>query len=175
MSSAGSKIEVRESAIEGVGVFALEEFKEGDLVSTVNVVREITDSAPLRPDCGELFEHCAYPDGRVVLYGMPDRHLNHNCDPNAYEAYERGVAVIRARRSIQPGDEVTIDYNINQAGGDSWACACSAQRCRSETLGSYFRLPIDVQIEYLPFLADWFIERHRDQIDEIRNTITEWE
>ena len=64
---------------------------------------------------------------------------------------------------------------INQAGGDSWACACSAQRCRSETLGSYFLLPIDVQIEYLPFLADWFIERHRDQIDEIRNTITEWE
>ena len=173
MSSAKSKIEVRESAIEGLGVFALEEFKESDLVSTVNVVREITDSAPLRPECEEFYEHCAYPDGRVVLYGIPDRHLNHSCDPNAYEAYERGVAVIRARRSIQPADEVTIDYNINLAGGDSWPCACGAQRCRSETLGSYFCLPIDVQIEYLPFLADWFIERHRDQIDEIRNTITE--
>ena len=170
MSSAGSKIEVRESAIEGLGVFAFEEFEEGDLVSTVNVVREITDSEPLRPECGELFEHCAYPDGRVVLHGMPDRHMNHSCDPNAYESYERGVAVIRARRSIQPGDEITVDYNINLAGGDSWPCACSAQRCRSETLGSYFRLPIDVQIEYLPLLADWFIERHRDQIDEIRNT-----
>ena len=32
---------------------------------------------------------------------------------------------------------------------------------------------IDVQIEYLPFLADWFIERHGDQIDEIRKTISE--
>ncbi len=135
------------------------------------MVREITDSAPLRPECEELLEHCAHLDGRVILYGMPDRYLNHNCDPNAYEAYERGVAVIRARRSIQPGDEITIDYNINIAGGNSWACACNAKRCRSETLGSYFRLPIDIQIEYLPLLADWFIERHRDQIDEIRNTI----
>ncbi len=161
-------VEVRESPIQGLGVFALRAFAPGDLIRVVNVLREITDDAPLRPEDGERREHCAYPDGKVVLYGLPDRHLNHSCDPNAWERYTNGRAEIVARRPIAPGDEIRVDYLINNSGGESWPCNCAAPRCRGRTGVSYFTLPLDQQREYLPLLATWFIARHPEQVAALR-------
>lgn len=78
-------VEVRQSPIEGLGVFAARDFAVGEQVRRANIVREVTEEAPLRADEGERLEHCAYPNGKVVLWGYPDRHLNHCCDPNAFE------------------------------------------------------------------------------------------
>lgn len=73
----------------------------------MHAVREVTPNAPLRPELGERPEHCNYPDGKVVLYGEPDRHYNHSRDPNAYEAYDGEQPSIAARRSIATGEEIT--------------------------------------------------------------------
>ncbi len=161
---APGEVEVRSSRIEGLGVFAARQFAAGERIRTVNVVREITEQAPLRPEAGERADHCDYPDGRVVLLGPPDRHLNHSCDPNAYVLFEGGAEILVARRPIGTGDEITCDYNVNISGGTSWPCRCGAARCRRETLGDFFLLPIEVQLEYRPLLADWFVRRHRDRI-----------
>jgi hypothetical protein len=116
-------------------------------------------------------EHCAYPSGKVVLWGFPDRHVNHNCDPNAY-AQEEGdgsqVVYVVARRAIESGQEITFDYNVNLSGGSSWPCRCGAARCLGETTGDYFRLPLERQIEYLPLLAGWFVAQHRQRVDALR-------
>jgi hypothetical protein len=69
-------------------MFAARAFRIGDRIRRVNVVREVTTAVPLRPELGERVDHCAYPDAKVVLIGFPDRHLNHGCDPNAYEVYD---------------------------------------------------------------------------------------
>lgn len=82
-------VEVRESTIEGLGVFAARDYGPGERIRQVNIVREVTDDAPLRPEDGERIEHCAYPNGKVILWGFPDRHVNHSCDPNGY-AHEEG-------------------------------------------------------------------------------------
>ena len=160
-------VDVRESPIQGLGVFAKRAYAAGERIRRVNIVREITGDAPLRPEAGERIEHCAYPDGRVVLWGFPDRHVNHSCDPNAYERYENGAVYIVARRPIAAGEEITFDYIVNTAGGTSWPCHCGAERCRGETTGDYFLLPLALQIEYLPLLAPWFIARHRAPIEAI--------
>jgi hypothetical protein len=157
-------VEVRASAIEGLGLFAGRAFGPGERIRRVNVVREITAEAPLREDLGERQDHCDYPDGRVVLLGFPDRHVNHSCDPSAYVRYEDEAVWLVARRAIAAGEEITCDYNINLTGGSSWPCHCGAARCRGETLGDFFLLPADVQREYLPLLADWFVRRNRDRI-----------
>lgn len=164
ISGTSNHVEVRPSSIQGLGVFALRPFHSGDLIRQVHVVREITPSAPLREDLGELFEHCAYPDGKIFLWGFPDRHFNHSCDPNAFESYEHGQVFIRARRSIAVDEEVTVDYNINNSGGDSWPCLCGARRCPGQILGDFFLLPLEIQREYRPLLAPWFIRRHREKI-----------
>ena len=80
-------VEVKESAIQGPGVIAAREFSTGERVRRVNIVREVTEDAPVRQDRGERIEHCGYPNGKVVLWGSPDGHLNHSCEPNAGEAY----------------------------------------------------------------------------------------
>jgi hypothetical protein len=157
-------IEIRQSRIEGIGIFAERKFQEGERIRQVNIVREVTDKNPLREDEGELLEHCAYPKDKVVLWGYPDRHVNHCCDPNAYEFHEDDVVSIVARRDIEIGEEITFDYNINTSGGSTWPCNCGAVRCRGESIGDFFKLPFDQQQEYRTLLADWFLEKHKEKI-----------
>jgi hypothetical protein len=56
-----------------MGLFAARPFHAGDHIGPVNVVREITGDSPLRADLGERAAHRAYPDGKVVLWGYPQR------------------------------------------------------------------------------------------------------
>jgi SET domain-containing protein len=160
-------VEVRPSAVEGLGLFALHRCHAGERIREVNVVREITAEAPLRPELGERIEHCDYPDGKVVLIGPPDRHVNHSCDPNTYILYEEGRCFIVARRDIAAGDELTCDYNMNITGGDAWECRCGAARCRGSTTGDFFLLPEAIQHEYRPLLAGWFVRTHRERLEEL--------
>lgn len=157
-------VDVRPSGIDGLGVFAVRSLRAGHRITKVNVAREVTPDAPIREDLGERADHCNYPDGKVVLYGFPDRHLNHSCDPNAYEVFEEGGTYLIARRDIAAGTEITCDYNINIANGTTWPCRCGAIRCHGEVVGDFFRLPIEWQQEYRPLLAEWFIRQHRERI-----------
>jgi hypothetical protein len=164
-------VEVRESPIQGLGVFALHAFRCGERIRQVNIVREVTGDSPLLPEAGERVEHCAYPSGKVVLWGFPDRHYNHSCDPNAFEQPQAdGAEIVHvvARRDIERGQEITIDYSINIAGGMSWPCSCGEPRCRGETVGDYFKLPLELQLEYLPHLADWFVARHEQRVRSLK-------
>ena len=167
VDSSTGNVEVKQSSIEGLGMFALAPIKKGQCIRQINVVREITPMAPLREDLGERIDHCDYPDGKMVLIGFPDRHLNHSCDPNAYVRYEEDGCYLYARRSIKVGDEITCDYNLNITGGNSWPCNCGAARCRGETIGDFFKLPIEIRREYRPLLADWFVKRHRESLEAL--------
>ena len=160
-------VEARSSSIEGLGLFSRRSFGAGERIRRIHVVREVTPEAPLREDLGERADHCDYPDGRVVLIGPPDRNLNHCCDPNAYVLYEGGAAFFVARRAIAPGEEITCDYAVNLVGGSAWPCRCGAPRCRGTVVGDFFALPAELQREYRPLLAPWFVRRHRERIERL--------
>lgn len=156
-----SRVAVRPSGIEGLGIFALGPAREGEVIAAVPVVREVSAEAPIREDRGERRDHCSYPDGKVLLIGYPTRHVNHSCDPNAWERFGDGTSsALVARRAIAAGDEITIDYAINASGGDSWPCRCGAARCRGTVEGEFFNLSPALQREYRPLLAEWFVRRH---------------
>ena len=160
-------VEVRASGIEGQGIFAARAFVPWERIHRITVVREVTAEAPLRPELGERWDYCDYPDGRVVLVGFPDRCTNHSCDPNAWVLYEgEGGAEpwLVARRPIAAGDEITLDYSVNLVGGASWPCRCGAARCRHEVVGDFFSLPREIQLEYRPLLAGWFVRRNRERV-----------
>ncbi len=167
-------VEVRSSPIEGLGLFAARRFAPGERIREINVVREVTADHPLRPELGERWDHCDYPNGRVVLIGPPDCYLNHCCDPNAYVLYEGDRCFIVTRREIAVGDEITCDYNINVTGGDSWPCHCGAARCRGSTTGGFFLLPEPIQREYRPLLADWFVRSHGERLKHLASGPTDW-
>ena len=159
-----SDVEIGQSSIEGLGLFAVRPFCAGQRIRQINVVREITPTSPLRQELGERADHCDYPDGKVVLLGTPDRYINHSCDPNAYVLYESNRSFLVARRDIPAGQEITCDSNINITGGTAWPCHCGSARCRGTTVGDFFGLPIDLQREYQPLLAEWFVCTHKDRL-----------
>lgn len=158
------RIEARSSVIEGLGIFATTAFIPGDVIAAVHVVREVTAETPIRPELGERIEHCAYPDGKTVLIAFPERHVNHSCDPNAFEKFEGQRSFFVALRPINMGEEITIDYNINITMGTSWPCHCGAARCTGRVEGEFFNLPVDRQREYRPLLAEWFVQRNHERI-----------
>lgn len=160
-------IQVCRSPIDGLGIFAAGTLRAGDRIIKVDIVREITPQTPIREDLGERIDHCAYPDGKVVLVAFPARHVNHSCDPNAYEHFEGQISYIVARRDISRGEEITIHYSINITDGTAWRCRCGANRCTGEVAGDFFRLSVAWQLEYRPLLAGWFVQRHRSRIEAL--------
>ncbi|MGD0483132.1 MAG: SET domain-containing protein-lysine N-methyltransferase [Gemmatimonadales bacterium] len=167
-----SGVVVRPSRIEGLGIFAAQAFAPGERIRRIAVAREVTPEHPLREDLGERADHCDYPDGRVVLLAFPDRHVNHSCDPNAWVRYGGDGAEFVARRVVSADDEITIDYALNVTGGSSWPCRCGAARCRETVEGDFFHLPTDIQREYRPLLADWFVHRHPEGIAALDRTLS---
>ena len=169
MTVGSSEVDVRPSLIEGLGVFAQRPFDSGERIRQINVVREVTANAPLREELGERSDHCDYSDGRIVLWGSPDRHVNHSCDPNAFVLYQKAACYLVARRDIRVDEEITCDYNINITEGTAWPCNCGAARCRGTSVGDFFKLPEEIQREYRPLLADWFVHRHSERLEtEVR-------
>jgi SET domain-containing protein len=149
------EVAVRPSQISGLGVFTLDRIRAGQVVREFKPKREVTPECPLRLEQGEHPEHCPLIDGRFYLVGSPDRYFNHCCDPNVYLRFEANRIDVVARRDIEAGCELTLDYLINNPGGDSWPCIvvlhgaaakphkafslfqrrCSASTCRFLPLG----------------------------------------
>jgi hypothetical protein len=165
---------VRQSPIQGLGMFAARRFAAGERILQRHYVRDVTPDAPLRPDAGEYERHQDWlAGGRQVLLGLPDRYFNHCCEPSAYVRHVGEVAYIHARRDIEPDEELTNDYAMGGSGDDTWECNCGAPTCRRICHSDYFHLPFLKQVEYLPLQPDWFLEERRGAFDALRSRMRE--
>jgi hypothetical protein len=157
---------VKPSPIHRKGVFAAVDFKAGDIILERDDSRLVTDENPLQE--GERVWHCDWlADGRVIYVQEPERYTNHSCDPNAYVKEIGGARYFVARKDIHAGEEITINYSIDNWGDVWWHCDCGSARCRETVYNDFFRLPLEIQIEYLPYLTQAYRERFREQVDEL--------
>ena len=92
----------------------------------------------------------------MVLDDGPLRFGNHSCDPNLWMTDEVTIA---ARRDIQGGEELTIDYALHTLS-PSWTlrCNCRAADCRGVITGSDWELPT-LQAAYAGHFAPFINER----------------
>ncbi len=170
-----SDIYVDKSSIQGLGVFAGREYQENEVLHTIDDSRIVDDAHPVRPERAEYSCHCDYlSGGKVVLMPVPERHINSNCDPNTFVKTVGNIRNIFARRKILKGEEITYDYIINCNGGAVWQCQCGAKRCRGAIVSSFFDLPIELQLEYLPLLDDWFVSEHYGKVLKLVNGQVPW-
>lgn len=106
---------VAPSAIEGVGVFAGEPVKRGQLIWTLDHRFDLLiPRSTLEAEQGasrELLQRYAYPhapDPSFLIYESDNgRFMNHSFDPNTdFSGPDKGYA----RRDIAEGEELTGDY-----------------------------------------------------------------
>lgn len=131
--------------------------------------RHVSHAPGVVPPASKSARHCisaGSPSAASIISAeLPDRYFNHCCDPNVYLRFAADRIDVVARRDVDAGAELTLDYLINNPGGDSWPCHCRAERCRGETSHSFFTLPPEVQREYLPLLAPWFQKRYARELE----------
>jgi hypothetical protein len=128
------KIEIRNSAIQGRGVFATAPIAAreivrrmgGEIISIPQCIYRVL-SGQLRID-----EPLQTSNASFLVLDPISVSFNHSCDPNALI---RGKVDMIARRDIAPGEEITFDYAATVRPSFytmvwSMRCRCGSPSCR---------------------------------------------
>lgn len=141
------KIEVRDSPIEGKGLFAKAAFSKGEefVVATgeepieekIYTDKEFKDFTEWCIANGKEWDAVAIGNGkhRAAISDRekhPGNYGNHSCDPNVTSNNNGGLIALR---NIEPGEEITIDYAQFSTKDWSMKCNCGAKSCRGEVRG----------------------------------------
>ena len=146
------RIEFRTSHISGNGMFARDPFKKGEVVCIVGGV-VMTDAEFEAFQAIHRIYNAIQIDDSLHLVEDPEvtrtleGSMNHSCDSSAWMADE---ATLVARRDVQAGEEVTVDYALFTTQSN-WMldarCHCGSPDCRRIITGDDWRRK-DVQERY---------------------------
>ena len=147
------RVAVAPSPIEGHGLFAREPIEAGAVV--VRLGGEVLTDDEFRDRRLVKYSSLAIGDGLNLLLDddSPVNFGNHSCAANLWMTDE--VTSV-ARRRIEAGEEVTVDYALHTADLPwSMPCRCGSPLCRGTVTNEDWRRP-DVQQRYAghfsPFL-----------------------
>jgi SET domain-containing protein len=139
--------EVRNSPVHGLGAFALRHIRKGTRIVEYLGERVSHQEADRRYESKEANDAHTFlfiVDSRIVIDAGVDgneaRFLNHSCNPNCESVIEKRRVYIEAVRDIEPGEEMTYDYQIQREEDDPpgieevFACRCGFPQCRGTML-----------------------------------------
>jgi SET domain-containing protein len=139
-------IELRQSEIHGLGVFATQALPAGTVIGRY-AGRRYTEKEAAELEIDDAVTYLfSLSDGSVIdggQEGNATRHLNHACEPNC-EAEEMesdsGELEIQFQtlRKVRAGDELFIDYGLvidESRDRSEYACACGSAQCRGTMAG----------------------------------------
>jgi uncharacterized protein len=125
-------LSIRKSSIDGRGCFATIPFKLGKKIAEYTGER-ISDFEATRRGRNRRILRICYINSRWSLDGSRGgngtHYINHCCEPNAYMKNLYGHVLFFALRDIQPGEEITVDYE-ETLHPNSKRCHCGARTCR---------------------------------------------
>lgn len=140
-------IEVRRSNVHGLGVFAAKRIPKGTRIIEYVGERVSHDEADRRYEEKEANDSHTFlfiVDSKTVIDAGVDgndaRFFNHSCDPNCESTVEKRRVYIEAIRDVEPGSELTYDYQIQREDDDPdnidevFACRCGFANCRGTML-----------------------------------------
>ncbi len=155
------------SPIHGMGIFAGRDFYQEERVVAIDDSQIVPEGSPDVDADGNRLYYDDISGRRVVRLG-PLQYTNHSCDFSTYAKAIEGIRYRIARRDIRGGEEITSHYSINARFGSEWECYCGGVNCLERLVHDYFALPLHLQVEYLPFLDDWFVEENQGMIRKLR-------
>lgn len=139
--------EIRPSAIQGLGAFALRPIKtgtrlieyQGERISAAEAARRYAgDDRDQTPVILFTVNSRTFIDAGVG--GNDARYFNHSCAPNCEAVLDAGRIYIEALRPIKPGEELTYDYQLeypepfDPEAAQRYVCHCGAANCRGTLL-----------------------------------------
>ena len=140
-------IEVRNSTVHGSGVFATRRIVKGERIIEYlgdRVSHAEADRRYESKDANDSHTFLFIVDSKTVIDAGVDgndaRFFNQSCDPNCESTVEKRRVFIDALRDIEPGEELTYDYQIYCEEGDPenieevFACRCGSPKCRGTML-----------------------------------------
>ena len=146
-SALGPLYRVRSSRIHGRGVFAARRIRKGTCIVEYVGERVSHEEADRRYEDRPIEDNHTFlfiVDKRTVIDagvgGNAARFINHSCDPNCETVIRNRRVFIEALRTIQPGEELSYDYQIQREPGDPpeidriFGCRCGAAGCRGTML-----------------------------------------
>ena len=126
------KAEPRISPIQGIGIFAKERIKKGEVVAAWG------GRVTTKEEIEKLPEEIAYNYALMLYPGfyLAERDLteldaadffNHACEPNCV-IVDRFVLL--CDKDIEAGEEVTADFSSDRHEGGSFVCKCGSKKCK---------------------------------------------
>lgn len=157
-SFVSNKTEVRQSGTDGVGTFAKEKIKKGEVVfirgghiltrDTVFYYHKIDGYWPI-DDYYVLGAKDKKEFKQVKIY------VNHSCDPNCGL---RGEITGVAMRDIEVGEEITMDYAMLDNEEHTFECNCGSVNCRHIITGYDWKIK-ELQKKYNKYFASYLREK----------------
>jgi len=138
------RLAIRPSAIHRYGVYAEERIPANRKVIEYTGQRINRFQAKRRGEGAYTYLFSVHPywtiDGAVG--GSGAEIINHSCEPNLISRVMKGHILYMSLRVIQPGEELTIDYNFSDRSRTT-PCSCGARNCRGtiEKFGRRLRPP----------------------------------
>jgi SET domain-containing protein len=125
------RLELRRSRIHGYGVYAAEPIPGRRKVIEYTGER-ISRRETRRRGLGArtyLFTLDEYWTIDGAAGGSGAEFINHSCQPNLRARIFKGHILYMSVRDIEPGEELTVDYNFSSRI-DAVPCQCGAAACR---------------------------------------------
>jgi hypothetical protein len=151
----------RKKMLTGYGLFAGQDIVKGAIIAKAGglVVTSIADF-PKNFNYAVLIAPKLY----VAPYSFDKLEdiwfLNHSCNSNMARV---GGLIYFAKRGIQAGEQLTVDYAPMVAGEENWhmECLCAQPNCRKLITGDDWKQPAvakDLWIEWLPHIQNHILK-----------------
>jgi SET domain-containing protein len=162
-----SKTEARKSKIHGLGMFAKENIKKGELIiiksghieskNRMDELYEIVNGSEMQiSDKHYLIPLTKEEFGQTICY------LNHSCEPNVGII---GDIMFFSMRDIPEGEELTMDYSMHRTDNDfTMDCLCGLTNCRKTITGDDWKRK-DLQGRYGRYFASYILEKIKNETE----------
>ena len=150
---------VKKTGDKGKGVFALKDFKKDEIILYINgKVVETSDHSSF----SEYVQNHWFPFDKkghrykYVLPKSPWMYINHSCNPNTGIRDNRDIV---AMRSIKKGEEILLDYSLNNIDNWKMECKCKSKNCR-KVISTFYSLNSKTKEKYLNYVIDYIRDEY---------------
>ena len=119
------KIIIKDSPIEGKGIFAARDIVKGELITHWNVAGSYSKEEVGKLTFDQRKRATPLGDGKFGLITEPACFMNHSCEPNIISKDQADFAAM----NIKAGEEITADYTSEEPI-EWFDCHCGKQNCK---------------------------------------------